>query len=55
MLHETRQAGAGHIDGGAGALGFGTIIAAIAFRIAIRVHVPVLSILAITVHGEVAP
>ena len=51
MLYETRQAGAGHIQGGPWSLGSGAI-AARATGLAVRVHVPVLSILAVAVHGE---
>ena len=50
MLNQTRQAGAGDIDGGSGTLKFGTVIAET--FVAIRIHVPVLPVLAIVVHGE---
>lgn len=51
MLDKTRQAGAGHVDGRPRTLRFGAVFA-IAFGIAVRVHVPVLSVFAIAVHGE---
>ena len=50
MLNQTRQAGAGDINGGPGTLQFGTVIAET--FVAIRIHVPVLPVLAIVVHGE---
>ena len=51
MLHQTRQAGACDIDRRARTLGFGPVVA-IAFDIAVRVHVPVLSVFTVTIHGE---
>jgi hypothetical protein len=50
MLNQTRQAGAGDVDGWARTLKFGTVITKT--FIAIRIHVPVLPVLAIVVHGE---
>src|SRR3954463_15630679 len=50
MLNRARQAGAGDIDGRAGTLQFGTVVAKT--FVAIRIHVPVLPVLAIVVHGE---
>ena len=51
MLDQAGQAGAGHVDRRAGALRLGTVIAE-GSAIAIRIHVPVLPVLAIVVHGE---
>jgi len=50
MLHQTRQAGAGHIDGRTRTLRLGTAVPG-SPAIAVRVHVPVLSVFAIAVHG----
>ena len=50
MLHETGKPGAGHVQGRTRALLFGTVFAE-ALALA-RVHVPVLSVFAIAVHGE---
>jgi hypothetical protein len=55
VLDEARQPGAGHVNGGARPLRLGTVIAAKAFGIAVCIHVTVLSVLAIAVHGEIAP
>jgi hypothetical protein len=51
VLDQTRQPGAGYIEGRPRPLGLGPV-SAWAPTVAVRVHVPVLSILAITVHGE---
>jgi hypothetical protein len=51
MLDQAGKPGAGYIKRRAKAGGLGTLVA-ITFRIAIRVHVPVLPVLAIVVHGE---
>jgi hypothetical protein len=51
MLNQARQARACDINGRAGALLFGTVIAERTF-VAIQIHVPVLPVLAIVVHGE---
>jgi hypothetical protein len=55
VLDQTRQTGAGNVQGRAWPLGLGAVIAAKAFGILICIHVTVLSVLAIAVHGEVAP
>jgi hypothetical protein len=54
VLHQAREAGAGYVDGRAGALGFRTVRPRTS-GLAVVIHVSVLSILAITVHGKVAP
>jgi len=55
VLHEAGKPGAGDIERRPGTLRFGTIFAE-GLAVAVRVHVPVLSILAIAVHWEkVAP
>ena len=51
VLDEARQAGAGDIDGRTGALWLRTVIAE-RLGIAVRIHVPVLTVLAVVVHGE---
>jgi hypothetical protein len=51
VLNETGQAGTGDVDGWTRALGLRAILAIAAFGITIRIHVPLLSVLAITVHG----
>ena len=51
VLHQTGQPGTGHVDRRAGALRLGTLVAR-AFGVAVGIHVPVLSVLAIAVHGE---
>src|SRR5690348_5706819 len=51
MLDQTRQAGAGDVNGRTGTLWLGTVFAK-TFAVAIRIHVPVLPVLAIVVHGE---
>jgi hypothetical protein len=50
MLYKAGKPGAGDVYGRAGTLGFRTF--AKGFAVAVRVHVPVLSVLAIAVHGE---
>ena len=50
VLHQPGKTGAGHVQGRTRALRFGPVFAK-AFALA-RVHVPVLSVLAIAVHGE---
>jgi hypothetical protein len=52
VLNETGQPRAGHVQGRARAVRLGPVFAIIAVPIAIRVHVPVLSVLAVAVHGE---
>jgi hypothetical protein len=53
VLNQTRQAGAGHIQRRARSLGLGAVFAAARpVGIAVRIHVPVLSVLAVAVHGE---
>src|SRR5690349_6225305 len=51
MLDQAGEAGAGHVDRRARALWLRTVFAKRS-RIALRVHVPVLPVLAIIVHGE---
>src|SRR3974377_1436091 len=53
MLYQPGETGAGHVQGRTRALRFGPVVA-ITFVIA-RIHVPILSVLAIAIHGEVAP
>ena len=54
VLYQARQAGAGNVDGEAGTLRLRAVVAE-ALALAIRVHVPVLPVLAVIVHGESAP
>ena len=50
MLHQPGETGAGHVQGRTRALRFGPVVAK-ALALA-RVHVPVLSVFAIAIHGE---
>jgi hypothetical protein len=53
MLNEARKAGSGYIERGARTLRLGPFLAATrCVGVAVRVHVPVLSILAVAIHGE---
>jgi len=49
VLHEAGQAGSGHVQGRTWTLGFGPVIAKRSL-VAIRVHVPVLSVFAVAIH-----
>src|SRR5947207_3561289 len=51
VLHESRKPGTGDVQGRPRPLGPGTVFAE-AFALPVRVHIPVLSVLAIAVHGE---
>src|SRR5205807_1474694 len=51
MLHEAREPRAGDINRWPSPLRFATVFAG-RFTISVRVHVPVLSVLAVAVHGE---
>src|ERR1035437_1272657 len=50
MLHQPGETGAGHVQGRTRALRSGPVVAK-ALAVA-RVHVPILSVLAIAIHGE---
>jgi hypothetical protein len=50
MLHEARQARSGHVQGRTRTLGFGPVIAKWS-GVAIRVHVPVLSVFTVAIHN----
>jgi hypothetical protein len=51
MLHQSWKTGTGHVQGRTRALRFGPVFAKAVFALA-RVHVPVLSVFTIAVHGE---
>ena len=51
VLHQSRKPGAGDVQGRTRPLGPGTVLAE-AFALAVRVHIPVLSVFTIAIHGE---
>ena len=51
MLHQAGKSGTSDIERGAGPLRFWTVLAE-GFALAVRIHVPVLPVLSVAVHGE---
>ena len=52
VLHQPGKAGPGNVNRRAWPVGFGPILAAMTVGLAVRVHIPSLSVFAIAVHGE---
>jgi len=57
VLDQTRKARTGDVQGRTWSLWFGTVVAVRAAEVAVTVsvHIPVLSVFTIAVHGEFAP